>query len=201
MKSFKDLAESSLSRIQKYWIEYDTGTITAFRGAEECGLGASITKKQNKGRNGILHSKLLNRGYGVTRIKGSWFENAGKEKNESSFFVVDLKKSGKLKKDLINLGTDFDQDAIIYADKGSDYYGISTNKCPDSEPGKGKIGIEEKFGKPKFGKTGIYGFSRVNNRAFVFESGFELRTKMSYYPTEIRSINRIDDTDWRERIL
>jgi len=82
MKSFKDLTESSLSRIQKYWIEYDTGTITAFRGAEECGLGATITKKQNKGRNGILQSKLLNRGYGVTRIKGSWFENAGKEKNE-----------------------------------------------------------------------------------------------------------------------
>ena len=155
MKSFKDLrdkdlTESGLSRIQKYWIEYDTGTITAFRGAEECGLGDTITKKQNKGRNGILQSKLLNRGYGVTRIKGSWFENAGKEKNESSFFVVDLKKSGKLKKDLINLGTDFDQDAIIYADKGSDYYGISTNKCPESEPGKGRIGVEEKFGIPKF---------------------------------------------------
>ena len=48
MKSFKDLTESSLSRIQKYWIEYDTGTITAFIGAEECGLGVTITKNKIK---------------------------------------------------------------------------------------------------------------------------------------------------------
>ena len=81
--------------------------------------------------------------------------------------------------------------------------GVISTSCwtfrQSSNPGN--TPSEEKFGKPKFGKTGIYGFSRVNNRAFVFESGFELRTKMSYYPTEIRSINRIDDTDWRERIL
>jgi hypothetical protein len=192
LKLKKYLNESSLSRIQKAYSEHDTGTITAFRTAHDCGEGEVLTRKEKDGRNGILKSKLLKRGYGVTKVKGSWLENNEIEVGETSFFVVDLKDTGRLKKDLIKLGEQFEQDAITYANKNDDYYAISSNKCADAWPGKGKIGVTSKLGKPKFGKTGVNGFSRVGGRAFVFEEN-RIVTKLDYHPTEIRSIMKIDD--------
>lgn len=192
MKLKKYLNESSLSRVQKAYSEHDTGTITAFRYAHDCGEGKVLTRKEKDGRNGILKSKLLKRGYGVTKVKGAWMENGDLEVGETSFFVVDLKDTGKLKKDLIKLGKQFEQDAITYAEKSGDYYAISSNKCPQARPGKGKIGVEQKLGKPKFGKKGIDGFSRIGGRAFVFEE-HRIVTKFDYPPTEIRSIMGIDD--------
>lgn len=190
--NFKDyINESSLSRVQKMWFEHDTGTITAFRGFHDCGNGDKISKKENKNRNSVLQSKLLSKGYGITKVKGSWLENNQVEKGEMSFFVVDLKDSGNLEKDLIKFGYEFEQDAITYAKVKDDYYAISTNNCIGSWPGFGRIGIKEKLGKPNFGKTGINGFSRVGGRAFVFEND-NLITKMDFTPTEIRSITNIE---------
>jgi hypothetical protein len=189
--------------VREAWSTHDTGTITAYRDFAECGDGERYTSKQKNVMNRFLKSKLLKRGYGVTKVKGSWFENGDTEVNEASFFVVDLKDSGNLKSDLIALGTEFDQDAITFAEVGGDFYAVSTNECEESWPGFGKIGKEEKLGSPKFGKTGINGFSRVNNRAFVFE-GYkvvEQETLSSHTPTSIRSIMHIDDVDWRDVIL
>ncbi len=192
MKFNKYINESSLSRVQKSWYQHDTGTITAFRNAHDCNDGNIITKKENKDRNGILKSKLLKLGYGITSVKGSWLENNEIEKGEMSFFVVDIKNSNNLKRDLITLGEQFEQDAITYAMKGDDYYAISTNKCKKAWPGFGIIGKESKLGIPKFGKTGVNGFSRVGGRAFVFENT-TITTKLDFHPTEIRSIMHIDD--------
>jgi hypothetical protein len=93
---------------------------------------------------------------------------------------------------LKELGEKFDQDAITYADANGDYIAISTNECPQAWPGFGRLGVESALGKPKFGKTGVNGFSRVGGRAFVFESN-DLKTKFNCYPTEIRSIMKIDE--------
>lgn len=185
------LSESSLNRVREAWKEHDTGTITGFRGFHDCGNGPRITKNENKGRNSVLRSMILAKGYGLTKVKGSWLENGTDEVGEASYFVVDLKDTGNLKKDLISFGKKFDQDAITFAEANGDYYAISTNTCPDSWPGFGVIGKEERLGMPKFGKTGINGFSRVNKRAFVFERFNQWITKLSFYPTEIRSINTI----------
>lgn len=181
--------ESSLSRIMEMWKLHATGTITAFRGSFDCGDGEKITMSANKGRNSVLKSSLLGSGFGVTKVKGSWIENGSKEVGEESFFVVDLKDSGMLKKILRQLGEKFEQDAITYADKESEYSAIGTNRCPNSWPGYGK---SEVLGKPIFGRTGINGFSRVNGRAFVFEGAGEIITKLDYFPSEIRSISNID---------
>ena len=192
MKFKNYINESSLSRVQKAWLKYDTGTITGFRYAYNCGQGDIITLKENKARNSILLSKLLKRGYGVTKIKGSWLESGSIEVGEMSWFVVDLKDKGILKKDLIKLGEQFEQDAITFSKKNGEYYAISSNTCEKGWPGAGKIGVEKKLGKPVFGKTGVDGFSRVGGRAFVFENN-KIITKMDYNPTEIRSIVHIDD--------
>ena len=189
-----------MNRIGSAWTDHDTGIITAFRDKTECGEGNQYTKRQNTGKNSILCSKLLKRGYGVTKIKGYWINNRGEEVSEASYFVVDIKDSGKLLKDLIDLGKDFEQDAVTYSEKESDYYAISTNVCVKSWPGFGRVGVKEKLGIPKFSKTGINGFSRVNNRSFVVEV-YDLITRSDFGPTSLRSIERIDDKDWREIIF
>ena len=142
-------------------------------------------------RNSELKSKLLSMGYGVTRIDGVYIENYktpnAKKVREESFIVVDLKDSGNLKKDLIRLGTYFEQDSITFSKPSGEYYLISTNKCTDGYPGNGSIGKEVKLGKAFFGKDGEF-FSAINGRPFVFENINPNLTKLTDYSiNEIRS--------------
>lgn len=190
------LKESSLSRLYKHAQEHDSGTISAFRYARECGEGEVFSIKDNRKNNSILKSKLLKLGHGVTPIKGTYIENYGSDRArevlEDSFFVVDLKDSGNLKDDLIKLGTLFEQDSITYSKPNGDYFLISTNKCPDGHPGYGTIGKEIKLGKPIFGKDGEF-HSKIRGRPFVFESQDykQLRTLTDLSISEIRSVTFI----------
>lgn len=184
--------ESSLSRVWSHWKTYETGTISGFRFAPECGKGTPYTKIENKNRNSKLKSKLLSLGYGVTAINGVYIENYGtpfaKSVIEESFIVMDLKSKGNLKKDLIKLGTEFDQDSITWSEPEGNYYLISSNTCETGYPGRGKIGVELKLGKPMFGENGEF-FSSIKNRPFVFKESNGRIVKLSLFPpTEIRSI-------------
>lgn len=177
--------ESSLNRVLKAWMKYDTGTITAFRDSEDCGDGDTITKSEKRRRNGELKQILRGMGFGIAKVKGVWFEG-DVEVSEESFFVVDINNKGNLKSKLIELGTHYEQDAITFAKASGYYFAISTNTCKNAWPGSGKIGVEVKLGSPKFGRSGINGFSKVNNRAFVFEN-YRLITKCGSLP-EYRSM-------------
>lgn len=167
--------ESSLSRLQRQMKAHDTGTITAFRYAKDCGDGEPYVKKENLQRNKSLLAKLQARRYGVTSVKGSYIENYGKpnakEVGENVFFVVDLQDRGDLLKDLKKLGTEFDQDSILYIKKGglkSELHG--TNKCKNGYPGFGK---SVKFSERKLGDKGEF-FTRVKGRPFVFKEDVEI---------------------------
>lgn len=189
------LNESSLSRIWKHVTEHDSGTISAFRYASDCGNGQVYSKKENKSRNAKLKSQLLSLGYGVTAIDGTYIENYGSknaiEVREDSFITVDLKDSGNLKKDLIKLGKQYDQDSITYSKPSGDYYLIGSNTCPNAYPGNGKIGVEIKLGKSFFGKSGEF-HSKINGRPFVFESFTTNLCKLSDFSIpEIRSIKKL----------
>jgi len=165
--------ESSLSRLWQHSLKHDMGTITAFRDARDCNTGDKFTKSENKKNNTILKAKLLNLGYGVTGIDGTYIENYGKsnavEVKEKSYIVVDIQDKGNLRKDLIKLGSEFQQDSITYQPLNGKYLLISSNNCPDGYPGNGKIGVVIKLGKAMFGKSGEF-HSKINGRPFVFES-------------------------------
>ena len=194
--------ESSLSRIYKHTLEHDSGTITAFRSARDCNDGEKYTNKENRKNNAILKAKLLKKGYGVTSIQGIGIENFKSdneiEVKEQSFIVIDLKDKGTLKKDLIKLGTEFEQDAITFSVKGGkSYVLIGTNDCPNGYPGKGKV---DKLGRAIFGDDGEF-FSKVKGRPFVFvESAsehrldtYKLDTYLDYFPSEMRSITALSE--------
>jgi len=198
MKSLKQfIAESSLSRVYRQTLKHDSGTISAFRSARDCNTGAKFSKSENKKNSSILKSKLLSIGYGVTKIDGTYIENYKTsnpiEVKEDSYLVVDLKDTGKLKQDLIKLGTMFEQDSITYQNKETGiYYLISSNTCKDGYPGFGTIGKEVKLGKPLFGKSGEF-HSKVAGRPFVFVE--ELKTLLDFFPTEIRSIKALAESE------
>lgn len=166
-----NLNEASLKRIWQHTQSHDTGTITAFRYARDCGSGEVYTKKENLQRNKSLLSKLQRLGYGVTSVKGSYIENYGtknaREVGENVFFVVDLKNKGNLEKDLRKLGEEFDQDSILFIPKGGTSAKlIGTNHCEDGYPGYGK---SVSLGQRHLGKSGEF-FTRVSGRPFTFES-------------------------------
>ncbi len=198
MKNYRTiLNESGLSRIYLQTQKFDYGTITAFRSARECNTGKPYTKTENKARNKSLLNKMMTKGYSVTKIKGSYIENYGsddeREVGESSFIVIDIKESGKLKSDLLKFGEAFEQDSVIYSDAGGKAALIGTNKCPNGYPGYHKS-ISQ--GAGIFGKTGEF-MSRVKGRPFVFSESIEVTTfNPPKYPTEIRSMVELSKQDW-----
>ena len=196
-----ELNESSLSRIWEHYTKHQTGTLSAFRYAEDCGKGKVYSLSENKKRSAKLKALLLKDGYGVTPIDGIYTENYGTddaiEVEEDSYFVVDLKDKGQLKKDLIKYGEMFDQDSITFSEANGAYYIISTNTC-GGYPGFGKIGVEDKLGAPKFGKANKGEdefFSKIRGRAFVFkELGENLITLKKLSNNEKFSISKILET-------
>jgi len=192
------IRESSLSRIWKHVSEHDSGTISAERSREGCSDGDRITKATNNKNSSKLKSKLLSMGYGVTKVMGTYIENYGSNNEipvkEVAFVVIDLKDTGKLKSDLIKLGTYFNQDSITFSKPSGAYFLISTNTCPDGYPGKGSIGKSVKLGKSFFGKSGQF-YSSINGRPFTFESvDRNLDTILSYSISEIRSIKHLAES-------
>lgn len=203
MECFKDyLNESSLSRIYRQTRKHDYGIITAFRKTDSCDHGKPYTKNQNLQRNKSLLAKLRAKSYSVTKIKGSYIENYGtknaREVGENSFLVVDILRRGDLKNTLMKLGQEFDQDCILFGEAGKDGVLISTNKCPDGYPGKGKIGVHDKQGGAVFGKSGQF-MSRVKGRPFVFSEDVIIESYgLLKYPTELRGVVYLSQKDWQD---
>ena len=66
MKGVREyLGESSLSRLLSHMSNHDTGTITAFRYATDCGEGDVYTKKQNLQRNKSLQKRTRYMNIGI----------------------------------------------------------------------------------------------------------------------------------------
>lgn len=175
MKLKTYLTESSLSRLWKHMKEHDAGTITAFRDKEldnDKNIVKNYTRKENKARNKLLLAKLLTK-YSVTSVRGAYIENYGnpeaKEVGESVFFVVDLKDTGNLEKNLRKLGREFNQDSILFVPKGESkgiLYGTKNDE------------YSNKFAYPNFnkkvilsnavwGKEGMF-MTKVKGRPFLF---------------------------------
>lgn len=193
------LDESSLSRVFRHNEEHDCGALTAFRIYTDDSRTETYTKPENIKRNKSLYSKLLTLGreYSITTLKGKYVEG-GTSTTETSFFVVDIKDTGKLKKDLMKLGEEFEQDSILFIPKGSvdgkdKPYLIGTNHSKYNDIG---YHTEHPYDKARFGVGGIYS-SYVNGRPMIFERvGIEditLSRSMNVW-----TINKWSKQDWRE---
>ena len=169
--NFKDyINESSLSRLWRHNEEHDCGAMTAFRSARDCGQGDPYTTKENEARNKSLLAKLKSRGYGVTKLKG-YYPEGDRNVKEESFFVVDLKDTGNLLKDLKLFGKEFEQDSILFISMGSikgedNAFLIGTNHCENNWL---RYDQKEIFNKGRIGYNSPIYTSYVNGRPFIFE--------------------------------
>jgi len=194
-----ELVEASLNRIYQKTKNHAVGAVTAFRGDK--------TKAENKANNKKVLAYLLNAGYSVIKVKGSYWENFGsdtqKEVGEESFFVANYKiegdDGGQLERDLIKLGRLYDQDSILSVPFEQSGYLYGTTKREDGFPDYNKKVV---VGKPVFGDAKGEFFSRVKGRKFAFESYEEASMPMTYngkwavslYAKEIREeLKKLED--------
>lgn len=154
------LKEASMQRVRDMSAKHDTGYITAFRG--------DSVRKKNVLLNKQLRAKLGSYQMGITTVQGSYIEDYGtpnaREVGESTYFVVDLNDRGDLKKLLMKLGHEYEQDSILFVYKGGKKSEL-IGTMPDVWPGMGKI---KKHKNAVFGKSGEY-MTRIHGRPFVFK--------------------------------
>ena len=173
--------ESSMSRIHQHILEYDSAIVTAFRysplssyacDTEPPAIGSDEENAldTNLERNRGLKAILLRKGYGVTRVDGSYIENFDKppeeqqEVSEESFFVHNMKDDPKFFAAIEALGKLFCQDSVLFIPQGGkDAYLLGTN---DTWPG---LGRKETVGDFKGGEEAEF-MSRVRKRPFTFKS-------------------------------
>jgi len=194
-----ELVEASLNRIYQKTKNHAVGAVTAFRGDK--------TKAENKANNKKVLAYLLNAGYSVIKVKGSYWENFQKptqrEVGEESFFVANHKiegdDGGQLERDLIKLGRLYDQDSILSVPFEQKGYLYGTSKREDGFPDYNQKVV---VGKPVFGDAKGEFFSRVKGRKFAFESYEEASMPMTYngkwavslYAKEIREeLKKLED--------
>ncbi len=174
------IKESSMSRIHQHILEYDSAIVTAFRNSPLSSYACDVDPpilgrdekdalRQNRERNRGLKAILLRRGYGVTRVGGSYIENFDKppeeqqEVSEESFFVHNMKDDPRFFAAIEALGALFCQDSVLLIPQGGkDAYLLGTN---DTWPG---LGRKESVGDFRGGEEAEF-MSRVRKRPFTFK--------------------------------
>ena len=190
------VTSSSMSRIVSYLERFDCGTISAYRGYEgqiiqQLGTTAfeqalkkdphafdehKVKQAVNKKNSQLLKQKLLALGYGVIAIYGVYKElGSPVESKESSWFVFDYKQKGTLKKHLLFLGNQFEQDSITYADAGTDFDLYNTSpfsEQPNQPLHKAKGDKQYRFNSYSIGSlpnSEQQFFSRLGNKPFYWK--------------------------------
>jgi hypothetical protein len=140
----KVILETSLSRVHRHIMQHDCAVITGFRNKmENCAFDVKkkdelLKRFEKKDRNFVLKKALLNNGYGVTDVMGSYVEN------------------------YMTLGKVYCQDSVLIIKKGGkNNFMVGTNHA--EFPGLDKIVKLEDF-KP--GYEGEF-MTRVNDRPFT----------------------------------
>jgi len=199
MIEMKTLLEASLTRIYQKTQKYAVGAVTAERGGR--------SRAENKANNKKVLAYLLDKGYSVIKVKGSYMENFGsedeREVGEESFFVanhkVDGDDGGELERDLIKLGRLYDQDSILSVPFGKKGYLYGTSKRSNAFPDYNQKHV---VGKPVFGDAKGQFFSRVRGRKFAVEAAEELEVPntrngkwaMSLMAVEVRNaMNNLEE--------
>jgi hypothetical protein len=200
--SQKQLNESSLSRVWRYSEKYDMAILSANRSQHvNCVKklkgdyeNKSYTPEENEQRNRTLKASCLDKGYGVTKIRGSYIENfetpQAIEVQEESFVIVNLNNDPNFNQTIINYSKAFCQDCVLLKEVGKDaiLYGTNNASFPGLDNtvtlGKFKGGLEAQFmsrvGKSKQGgRPFVFGESELPTLEIIKNYGWSGRLAVS----------------------
>lgn len=196
MISKKLMRGASMHRVHKWRVHSQSGTISAFRKykdhlfkdysiAEVIFMERTrnqilenyrISKNENLKRDKQLRAilKKLRDKLGYIKVDGMYKESGSFEmKKEISYFVYTLDPSFDLKSFLLDLGRQFNQDSIAYAQKNGDY----NLYCSTAQ---GYI-----LGEDDFKYT--FGSMMTSFKGIVIEDGIDAHFELSIY-SQIRGI-------------
>ena len=173
----KFLLNESMSTVHQHITEHDSALLTAHRAdpldTSACLEAASQSGASNQERYRELKALLLDLGYGVRKVKGSFIENYGNldkqvEVKEDSLFVHNRKDEPAFVEQIIKFGKRYCQDAVLIIPQGGDstyLHGTNNSEFPgldtSIEVGNFKPGEEAEF------------MTRVRGRPFVFKEETE----------------------------
>ena len=165
------ITESSLSRVYGHILEHDSAILTAFR--------SEYSKQENYERNRELKAHLLSKGYGVTKIDGSYIENfetpQALEVSEQSLFVLNRKDESNFAQTITTLGEQYEQDSVLIIPMGGkSAYLVGTREDNEFPTYGNQISV----GDLKMGDESEF-MSKVKGRPFVFREELETYDKLS----------------------
>ena len=127
-------------------------------------------------RNKELKAILMDNGYGVTSVKGSYVEGFGtlaaKEVKEHSFFIVNFNDDLDFKEQIRQLSEFYCQDSFLHVPRGGETsFLVGTNN--DEFPGYGNEAPQGHF----VGGREAEFMNRVGQRPVHFQEGLEFKSK------------------------
>lgn len=165
------LVESSLSRLYGHIMDHESAILSAFR--------SEYTNDENYERSRELKAKLLAKGYGVTKIDGSYIENfetpEAIEVSEQSLFVSNRNDNNDFFEVIAALGEEYEQDAVLMIPiEGKEAYLVGTSETNEYPP----YGDQIPVGSLKMGEESEF-MSRVKGRPFIFKEELQTYDKLS----------------------
>lgn len=128
----------------------------------------------NNERNTMLWRGLRSKGYGITKVDGTYIEgydendpNVGTPVKENSFFVVNLKDDPMFSKNLEVAGRHFCQDSVLLKPVGQKAMLVHTNR--HIEGGSNMYTRRTILGNPIFQTHNMF-MTQLGNSSFVFEN-------------------------------
>ena len=167
----KYLTESSLSRLYRHMTDHDSAIFSAFRN--------EFTREENYERSRELKAMLLQQGYGVTKVLGSYIENfetpKAVEVSEQSLFVLNINDDREFVENIARLGEEYNQDSVLIIPQGAEgAYLLGTS--PEGE--YPVYGEQEGVGALKMGDEAEF-MSRVSGRPLTFAENVETYDSLS----------------------
>lgn len=205
------LNESNINRMLQWLKNCDCAFISAFRtelkdiknmDATYLGpdkndpwkVGKLFTHEENRQKNKALVAKLLQLGYGVTKVKGVYPEGMTKETSEESYLVVNRNNDENFLNNLLELGELYNQDSIYYKAKGQTKGSlIGTNGCGWPEYRQKGDDSELKT------NTASNYMSRLGNKAFSFVGKDAEKVKDRKEAMDSIEKSRGTDDEWKQR--
>lgn len=201
--------ESNINRMLQWLKDCDCAFISAFRSElkdirdknatylghnKDWKVGKRFTHEENRQKNKMMVTELLQLGYGVTKIKGVYPEGMTDESSEESYLVVNRDDDSNFLDNLLRIAEYYNQDSIYYKEKGKTKGNlIGTNNC--ESPGWHQ---KDKDSELHIDTASNY-MSRMGNKAFSFVG--DDAEKVGSRKDAMDSIERSRGTDdeWNQR--
>lgn len=208
-KSNTNLNESSINRMLQWLKDCDCAFISAFRNElkdvrdmeatyrgpdKNWEVGKHFTHEENRQKNKLMVAKLLQLGYGVTKVKGVYPEGMTDETSEESYLVVNRNNDENFLDNLLSISEYYNQDSIYYKEKGKTKgYLIGTN-----DSGFPEYHQKGEDSEMKTGTASNY-MSRMGNKAFSFVGKDAEKVNNRKEAMDSIEKSRGTDDEWKQR--